>query len=209
MYAPATIGWLLQLTYLPLFLCLVVVSSPSTFGYLVRRCERASRHHFIHLDARPRAASSSSIDFQSDSGLYGRGEMHLSAVLEEGDVVVYQDGQWQVDGVTVGNDDEPPIFRYAKVETLQVVWTHNCEHGVIRGTAMTLREEEQANDDSSTRRQLLVVDPTDEGGGLVEFGPEQLVARLPVQWDEATGAETTSCILLAPVSDSLWRAGDG
>ena len=32
----------------------------------------------------------------------GRGVDHLSAALEEGDLVLYQTGQWAVDGVAIG-----------------------------------------------------------------------------------------------------------
>jgi hypothetical protein len=41
------------------------------------------------------------VEFQSDESLFGRGENHLSALLQEGDLVLYQTGSWQVDGVTV------------------------------------------------------------------------------------------------------------
>ena len=49
------------------------------------------------------ATTTNSIDFQSDDTHFGRGEMHLSAVLDEGDAVVYQTGTWFVDGVSVGD----------------------------------------------------------------------------------------------------------
>ena len=65
-----------------------------------------------------------SIDLQSDTAQFGRGEMHLSALLEDGDVVVYQTGTWYVDGVEVGTG-EPASFAYAVVDNVQVVWTHN------------------------------------------------------------------------------------
>jgi hypothetical protein len=46
-------------------------------------------------------------------------------------LVVYQTGTWTVDGVQVG-DGTPPKWQYARVENVQIVSTHNCEHGVIR-----------------------------------------------------------------------------
>ena len=41
------------------------------------------------------------IDRQSDSK-YGRGMSHISADLNEGDAIAYQDGIWYVDGTEVG-----------------------------------------------------------------------------------------------------------
>ena len=110
------------------------------------------------------AASSNTIDFQSDESQFGRSDRHLSAMLEEGDVIVYRCGSWFVDGVLVG-DEEETEFRLAQVDTIQIVWTHNCEHGCIRGMAVTLIDE-----------QTIQVDESD----YVEFGPEQLIARLPI-----------------------------
>ena len=66
----------------------------------------------------------------------GRGLDHLSAALEEGDLVLYQVGSWTVDGVVVGDGDEPALA-YAVVDTLQLVFTHNCEHGWIYGSVNT------------------------------------------------------------------------
>lgn len=107
------------------------------------------------------------IDFQSNSLAFGRGEMHLSAILSEGDTVAYQTGTWEVDGVEVGNGD-PPDICYCKVDTIQVVWTHNCEHGFIRGFDLILGDDEKTFSLSSE---------------FIEFGPEQLLARLPVEWE--------------------------
>jgi hypothetical protein len=128
-----------------------------------------------------------SIDFQSDDSQFGRGERHLSALLEEGDVVVYQTGTWQVDGVDVG-DGSPPVLELARIETIQLVWTHNCEHGVLRGVQV---EVEQLQ----LQFQVLLGEEDDNNHVFfqeseplypVEFGPEQLLARLPVTWDDAT-----------------------
>ena len=124
------------------------------------------------------AKVSARIEYQSDTERFGRGDMHLSALLEEKDVVVFQSGSWYVDGVLVG--DGPVKYEYCMVETLQLVWTHNCEHGVVRGYAILPGNEDD----------LLQVDPT---WNPIEFGPEQLVARLPVEW-----SSETSCKLLVP-----------
>ena len=116
----------------------------------------------------PTSALDESIEYQSDSSTYGRGEMHLSAALDEGDVVVYKTGTWEVDGVEVGNGN-PTAYEFCLVETMQIVWTHNCEHGYIRGMAVKIDSE---------NNKVEVLSPLD----FVDFGPEQLVARLPLNW---------------------------
>lgn len=113
-------------------------------------------------------ASKHDIDYQSDSSKYDRGDMHLSADLDERDVVVYQTGTWEVDGVEVG-DGNPATFQFCAVETMQIVWTHNCEHGFIRGLAVDVDAENS---------KVTVLYPLQ----FVDFGPEQLVARLPISW---------------------------
>jgi hypothetical protein len=119
------------------------------------------------------AAKVGDIEFQ-DSSKYGRGEMHLSAAINVGDVVVYQTGTWLVDGVMVG-DGSQPEFRYGLVDTIQLVWTHNCEHGVIRALPLSLLQAD------TTDSQVLIVEEEEE---CVEFGPEQLVAKLPIVWGQ-------------------------
>ena len=129
------------------------------------------------------------VELQSDETLFGRGDFHLSASLYDDDVVVYQTGTWTVDGVQVG-DGTPADWEYARVENLQIVWTHNCEHGVIRGVAL----EPIVHHDSLPKFHVLE-------DKQVEFGPEQLVARIPVEWNE----EFDTGQSLVAFSDSLWR----
>lgn len=145
-----------------------------------------SRRHCHPSTTRQSAAA---IDFQSDTSRFGRGEQHLSALLDEGDVVVYQTGWWTVDGVVVGDDTKPARFEYCQIETLQVVWTHNCEHGVLRG--LTLKKQEDGT--------LKLVEPMD----AIEFGPEQLVARIPVEW-KGDQAQPEAAL----PEDSLWKPVD-
>lgn len=107
------------------------------------------------------------VDRQSDAK-YGRGISHISADLSEGDIIAYQDGTWLVDGSEVG-DGSPPIIRFMKVDTIQLVWTHNCEHGVINGfdvNCSTIGAIEVGN-------HFVVTDD------YVQVGPEQVVARIP------------------------------
>ena len=135
------------------------------------------------------------IEFQSDASKYGRGEMHLSAAIDMGDVVVYQTGSWLVDGVLVGDGSEPE-FRYGLVETIQLVWTHNCEHGVIRVLPLVLLEAD------GTENLVLSIEQEEE---CDEFGPEQLVAKLPIVW--AQGAKCMPSPIL--LSDDVWKVEQG
>eukprot|EP00978_Attheya_sp_CCMP212_P006822 scaffold15889_cov71-Attheya_sp.AAC.3 len=142
------------------------------------------RRHMEKWLLRASSSSRGEMDLQSDESQFGRGDMHLSAMLEEDDLVAYQTGTWMVDGVEVG-PGAPPQMNYAKVTNLQLVWTHNCEHGVIRGMALHLEESssspDPSHDDDNNDDESIVslVTPIVD----IEFGPEQLVARIPVQWD--------------------------
>ena len=137
------------------------LSFPS-FAYKLPKVKKVS-HSFTCINT-----STHDIDFQSDGTQYGRGDMHLSAVLNERDIVVYQTGTWEVDGVEVG-DGSPASYNYSIVDTIQLVWTHNCEHGFIRGMSVSIDPESG---------MVKVKSPLE----FIDFGPEQLVARLPVAW---------------------------
>lgn len=155
----------------------------------------------------------SSLDLQSDTTRFGRGENHLSAFLEEGDVVSYQTGSWLVDGVLVG-DGSPPRIEYCCMDTIQVVWTHNCEHGVLRGHALTktmihTTNHHQSHDD--LKQEDRPINPQQPFVGLVreddmvEFGPEQLVARLPGKWIESDDNEAATKFLpLVNLNETDW-----
>lgn len=135
----------------------------------------------------PAVSALADIEFQSDESMYGRGEMHLSAAIDMGDIVVYQTGTWFVDGVEVG-DGGPPQFHYGLVETIQLVWTHNCEHGVIR--ALPLKQLDDG--------KVLTIEEEE----CIEFGPEQLVAKLPLEWDDDLQKAESSIAL----NDDWWRS---
>ncbi len=152
---------------------LAIVCSPRILGWT-----HSQQRPFLRLHStRLRDKAHSQIDLQSDKERFGRGEMHLSALLEEKDIVVFQSGSWSVDGVLVG--DGPVKYEYCMVESLQVVWTHNCEHGVVRGYSVFPGKDGIFQVDSTW-------DP-------IEFGPEQLLARLPVSW-----VNETTCKLCVP-----------
>jgi ribosomal protein L27 len=138
------------------------------------------------------------VDLQGDATRYGRGEAHLTFDLQSGDVVVYQTGTWYVDGVAVGPGDDPS-WSYALVDGLQVVWTHNCEHGVVRGWHLDLSVPDESGMTAVLRRR----DNDDgQGGEEVEFGPEQVIGRIKnVQWDDDMSIGTAPI----PLNDDIWR----
>ena len=70
------------------------------------------------------------------------------------------------------------------------MWTHNCEHGFIRGISATIDIERSIVD---------VISPLE----FIDFGPEQLVARLPVAW--INDGEAT---LLSDIPSSLQNKQD-
>lgn len=126
------------------------------------------------------------VEYQAD---FQRGSQHLSAFLNEGDMVAYQTGSWTVDGVTVGRSDTPTTIRWCHVDHVQIVWTHNCEHGVIRG--WDYYQQPQNRDDCYHLRR----DTTE----MVEFGPEQLLARVPVEW-----IDDQTCRLVVDKDERQW-----
>jgi hypothetical protein len=142
-------------------------------------------------------SSSSSGDGSSTNTIayqinYGRGHAHLTADLQQGDVVVFQTGTWYVDGVEVG-DGGPPDWEYCLVDTIQIVWSHNCEHGVVRGFALQLQED---------KKTLTVKNDYDT---MIDFGPEQLVARIPVE--SSTQENNDAFQSLVSLSNDLWKTG--
>jgi len=150
----------------------------------------SNEKHVGKLSATTSSNTDERIDFQADSSQFGRGEMHLSALLEEGDVVAYQTGTWFVDGVQVGDEDHPSLA-FCRIETIQLVWTHNCEHGVLRGMELVLvrKEDDETNSSSNMLKAT---------GDVIEFGPEQLIARFPVVWEGA------DCVPLVELEEDNW-----
>mmetsp|Transcript_15510 Transcript_15510/g.22884 ORF Transcript_15510/g.22884 Transcript_15510/m.22884 type:complete len:172 (+) Transcript_15510:50-565(+) len=124
------------------------------------------------------------IEYQENCG---RGEQHLSAYLDDGDLVVYQSGTWLVDGVKVG-DGSDPYLMYALIDSIQLVWTHNCEHGLLRGFEIEMDE---------SGREVKLVDPLTE----LQFGPEQLIAKIPIDWNES---DNSGKIICEPIQEDMW-----
>lgn len=128
--------------------------------------------------------ANAAVELQQDCG---RGLEHLSARIEEGDVCVYQVGTWHVDWSEVGSGD-PPRLLLVRADVLQLNWAGDHEHGRIIATAIT----DTDSDDAESISAVSIAENEPFAG--VEFGPEQLIARVPAEWvDEFTGR------LLAPL----------
>ena len=98
---------------------------------------------------------------------------------------MYQVGTWQVDWSPAGPGN-PPRLLLVRVDCLQLNWTHDHEHGLITATAI-----------SEVDGTAVRIDE-DEPYGAVAFAPEQLVARVPAEWDgDHVG------VLLAPLPSAL------
>ena len=123
------------------------------------------------------------VNRQSDSEEYGRGIAHISADLKEGDVIAYQTGTWYVDGLSEVGDGSPPFVKYMMVDTIQLVWTHDCEHGVINGFDLFIANDDVDNTTNSSsgdaivemKSQIVVMDE------YIQVGPEQILARIPIK----------------------------
>jgi hypothetical protein len=159
---------------------MLCVSSTSPLKKISRPKRQVVRHASVQLQQDPE---------------FGRGDAHLSALLEEGDVVAFVEGTWEVDGVSVG-DGTPPRISFAKVDHLQIIWTHNCEHGYIRGDALEIVD----NDDDDLKIQTM----SDKNGELVDIGPEQLEARIAsVEW--RTISEVDSIIQATTIDRDVYE----
>ena len=89
---------------------------------------------------------------------------------------VYQVGTWLLDNVEVG-DGSRARLRLARVDHTQLICSAHNEHGVIRGTALAY---DHARVELVPRAPDTAggADGGADGGEEVEFGPEQLVARI-------------------------------
>mmetsp|Transcript_15583 Transcript_15583/g.23567 ORF Transcript_15583/g.23567 Transcript_15583/m.23567 type:complete len:202 (+) Transcript_15583:35-640(+) len=133
------------------------------------------------------------IDRQSDKSKYGRGVDHISADINEGDVIAYQDGTWFVDGTEVG-DGSPATVRYCLVDTVQIVWTHDCEHGLVYGFDLTVADnnDEQVSSDEHgaiiKKGNIFII----QNESYVQCGPEQILCRIPVSSTELESKDVTT-----------------
>ena len=79
--------------------------------------------------------------------------------------------------MTHAGDGSDPIVRYMLVDTIQIVLTHDCEHGVINGFDITV-----TNGNDEPERCGGVVEVGNKfviGDAYIQCGPEQILAKLP------------------------------
>jgi hypothetical protein len=110
-----------------------------------------------------------------------------------------------VDGVSVG-DGSPAVLRYCCIETIQVIWSHNCEHGVLRGLELVLVNDDDTDSSPKVAPTSIRLRST---GSMIEFGPEQLIVRIPVEWvggsDEDNDKWTLrDCLPLVSLKPNEW-----
>ena len=94
-----------------------------------------------------------------------------------------------------------PTYHYAVVETIQIVWTLNCEHGVIGAWPLSLvrNDHDDNSGDSTSTRMATTTSPSImqrfeiANYDMVQFGPEQLVAKLPCRLEEGNGTVHVEC----------------
>lgn len=166
------LGLLLSLPVHPILAYATAAARPLAFGHhrllalpRVRGPRDGASRFQSCLTARP-----AKVEWASDEN---RGDNHLSAFLEEGDVVLYKTGRWLVDGVeVVSPTGEAEGHRLCEITAIQLVWTHNCEHGMLQGIPLALVDGGGDGEDPH-----LIESPESDGRG-VQLGPEQLVARV-------------------------------
>mmetsp|Transcript_34451 Transcript_34451/g.70475 ORF Transcript_34451/g.70475 Transcript_34451/m.70475 type:complete len:200 (+) Transcript_34451:28-627(+) len=134
------------------------------------------------------------IDRQSDKSKYGRGVDHISADINEGDVIAYQDGTWFVDGTEVG-DGSPATVRYCLVDTVQIVWTHDCEHGLVYGFDLTVSSADNNDGQVCSDEHGAIIKKGNifiiQNESYVQCGPEQILCRIPVSSTELESKDVT------------------
>ena len=92
------------------------------------------------------------------------------------------------DRVVSGDGSESRV-RYMQVDTIQLVWTHDCEHGVINGFDVTVEDENgmPLPADSGVERGSIFAVAEE----YLQIGPEQVLARIPTVAGEK-GTEISS-----------------
>ena len=91
-------------------------------------------------------------------------------------------------------------MRYLLVDTIQLVWTHDCEHGVINGFDIMIAEDDDApvpvGDSGVVVKEGSYFVIQDE---YIQSGPEQILARLPARTSGLNWKDTESEMLLSTV----------
>jgi len=182
-----------------IFLVLLLsVLLPTSFGFILPTTYYLYYPNSNSLVLFNNNNNNDNIDRQSDSNKYGRGVDHISADLREGDVIAYQAGTWYIDGLSEVGDGSPSYVRYMVVDTIQLVWTHDCEHGVVNGYDLLV--EDASNEDQIVEKSKFIA--TDE---YLQIGPEQVLARIPTHQihDNDTGPRWLSMSNFHPKEEMI------
>ena len=107
-----------------------------------------------------------------------KGHDHLSAFIQEDDIVIYRTGTWYIDNIEVG-DGTPATLQAGIVRAVQLVWSHDCEHGCIYIEPLIPTSSSNINTNTDDYDMLIKLDD-DDNSVLAAFGPEQLVAVLAI-----------------------------
>lgn len=98
-------------------------------------------------------------------------------------------------------DGTDPVVRYMQVDAIQLVWTHNCEHGVVNGFDAMVSSDDGAEVVSIgetgavvERGSCFVI-----GDDYVQVGPDQVLARIPTTSLEQKQKDTTRGMVLSQV----------
>lgn len=71
------------------------------------------------------------------------------------------------------------------VDTIQIVWTHNCEHGVINGFHAIINDDRNKAIEQESGYEISVGSVFEIGSEYVQCGPEQVVAKIPTSSNAA------------------------
>ena len=86
------------------------------------------------------------------------------------------------------------------VDTIQLVWTHDCEHGVVNGFDIMIAENDlPASIDGSgaivNKGSYFVIQENE----YIQCGPEQILAKLPSRHCELKWKDTGNEVLMSLV----------
>ena len=95
----------------------------------------------------------------------------------------------------ITGDGSLAYVKYMKVDTIQLVWTHDCEHGVINGFDLSIGNENEGTESSSGAVQMgsyfIAIDD------YLQVGPEQILARIPAKSMNKNWKDTESSMWMA------------
>ena len=98
--------------------------------------------------------------------------------------------------LNVGDGSDPTI-RYMLVDTIQIVWSHNCEHGFVNGFDAKVISQGEPTPISSYGSDLKVGSVFEIGNEYIQCGPEQVIAKIPTLKDDETDVFVSMAKFLA------------